>query len=383
MIKKISLLGCTGSVGRQVVEVVKRYPDRFRIVALAANEGGRLFFEQAKELAPEFAALRSNGGEDLPLPAVTRFERGEQAFEEACAYPSADVVFVAVSGFAGLKAALLALSAGKDVALANKECLVAGGHLVNAAAAKAGAKILPVDSEHSAVWQALGFDRRAPFEKIILTASGGALRDVPKEKLSQMTAKEALAHPTWKMGDKITVDCATMLNKGYEVMEAMSLYGVPLEKVSVVMHRESIVHSMVAFADGAVLTQMSYPSMELPIQIALTYPERIYAGVPALDLAKLGALHFSEPDPERYPCFSLALACAREGGDAPCTLIGAGEAAVRAFLRGQIKFTQIAQILESTLCRAPRGAAGDYAHLCETEARARETAETFISRYGD
>ena len=335
MRKKIALIGSTGSIGRQVINVVNRYPERFELVAIAANTGGELFQRQISEQKPAFAALRAEGETPYGVPAGVRFARGEGAFEEACAYPSADVVFVAVTGFAGLKAALSAINAKKVVALANKECLVAGGEIVMPAAKAAGVKILPVDSEHSAIWQCLAFDRGAPFSKLILTASGGALRDVPLGKLSEMTAKDALAHPNWDMGAKITVDCATMLNKGFEVIEAMRLYDAPLEKVEVVMHRESIVHSMVAFEDGAVLAQMSYPSMEVPIQLALTYPERLRANVAPLDLAKISALHFSAPDPARYPCFTLALGCAKQGGDMPCALNAAGEVAVQAFLRGR------------------------------------------------
>ena len=378
MRKKIALIGSTGSIGRQVINVCERYPDLFQLVAIAANTGGGLFFEQAEKLRPAFAALRAEGETPAGIPAHTRFARGEEAFEEACGYPDADVVFIAVTGFAGLKAALTAIKAKKDIALANKESLVAGGSLVMPAAERAGVRIIPVDSEHSALWQCLAFDRGAPFSKLILTASGGALRDVPLEKLSDMAAKDALAHPNWDMGAKITIDCATMLNKGFEVIEAMHLYNAPLEKIEVVMHRESIVHSMVAFADGAVLAQMSYPSMELPIQLALTYPERLPSNAAPLDLVKLSALHFSAPDPARYPCFTLALECAKQGGDMPCALNAAGEVAVQAFLRGQIKYTQIAEIIEKTLQKTVRRKAESYALLEETDGAARRTARSFL-----
>ena len=378
MRKKIALIGSTGSIGRQVINVCERYPDLFQLVAIAANTGGGLFFEQAEKLRPAFAALRAEGETPAGIPAHTRFARGEEAFEEACGYPDADVVFIAVTGFAGLKAALTAVKAKKDIALANKESLVAGGSLVMPAAERAGVRIIPVDSEHSALWQCLAFDRGAPFSKLILTASGGALRDVPLEKLSDMAAKDALAHPNWDMGAKITIDCATMLNKGFEVIEAMHLYNAPLEKIEVVMHRDSILHSMVAFADGAVLAQMSYPSMELPIQLALTYPERLPSNAAPLDLIKLSALHFSAPDPARYPCFFLALKCAERGGDMPCALNAAGEVAVQAFLHGQIKFTQIAEIIEETLGRISPRAAESYALLEDTDANARRIARSML-----
>ena len=373
--KNIALIGCTGSIGRQAIKVAARYPDKFRIVAMAANTGGEVFVRQAAEVRPAFAALRQEG-EAVPVPAGTRFARGESAFEEACSYADADVVLVAVTGFAGLKAALLAIGAGKDVALANKESLVAGGDLVMRLAAEKGVNVLPVDSEHSAVWQCLHFDRKAPFSRILLTASGGALRDVPLAELPSVTAAQALAHPNWDMGAKITIDCATMLNKGFEVIEAMHLYGAPLERIQVLVHRESIVHSMVEFEDGAVLAQMGVPSMELPIQLALTYPERISCDLPPVDFIKRGALHFEGVDEARYPCFSLALECAKKGGTYPCILNAAGEIAVSAFLQGQIKYTQIADIIEGTLSASEQGSAGSYAELeeCDLSARARAQA---------
>ena len=374
--KNISVIGSTGSIGRQALEVIRRYPDRFRAVALCANESADLLAVQANEFGPEFAVLRS-ADKKISVAGV-RFACGDEGFEEACAYPSADIVLVAVSGFAGLKAALCALAAGKDVALANKESLVVGGDLVLSLAAQKGANVLPVDSEHSAIWQCLHFDRHAPFSRILLTASGGALRDVPIEKLPFVTAKEALAHPNWKMGAKITIDCATMLNKGFEVMEAMHLYGADLSRIKVLVHRESIVHSMVEFADGAVLAQMGVPSMELPIQLAFTYPERLSCALPPVDFAKLGALHFEEVDKGRYPCFSLALACAEKGGTYPCILNAAGEIAVQAFLRGQIKYTQIAEIIESTLSQPLQGSTDSYAALAETDALARARAQTIV-----
>ena len=373
--KNIALIGCTGSIGRQAIKVAARYPDKFRIVAMAANTGGEVFVRQAAEVRPAFAALRQEG-EAVPVPAGTRFARGESAFEEACSYADADVVLVAVTGFAGLKATLLTVAAGKDIALANKESLVAGGDLVMRLAAEKGVNVLPVDSEHSAVWQCLHFDRKAPFSRILLTASGGALRDVPLAELSSVTAEQALAHPNWDMGAKITIDCATMLNKGFEVIEAMHLYGAALSQIKVLIHRESVVHSLVEFADGAALAQLGVPSMELPIQLALTYPERLPCCPPA-DLAAVGALHFSEVERGRYPCFFLALGCAEKGGAYPCILNAAGEVAVGAFLKGQIKYTQIAEIIEGALC-AGELPYGSYAALEEADAAARARARALL-----
>ena len=371
--KNIAIIGCSGSIGRQAADVCRRYPDRFRVVALAANTDAVRLAEQAALLRPSLAVLRQEGA-SADLPQGIRFACGESAFEEACAYPEADVVLVAVSGFAGLKATLFAIAAGKTVALANKESLVVGGSLVMPFAAANGVDILPVDSEHSALWQCLHFDRRAPYKKLLLTASGGALRDVPLSELGSVTPERALAHPNWRMGPKITVDCATMLNKGFEVIEAMHLYGAAAEQIEVLVHRESIVHSMVEFADGAVLAQMGMPSMELPIQLALTYPQRLDCALPSVDFVRLGALHFEGVDEGRYPCFALALAAAQAGGTAPCALNAAGEIAVQAFLRGQIKYPQIADIIEGTLAARRWGRAGDYAALEEADAAARALA---------
>ncbi len=375
--KKIALIGSTGSIGRQAEQVVLRHPQQFEVVAVAANTGAAMLSAQAARLRPRLAVLRQEGAA-AEVPAGCRFAVGEAAFEEACAFAEADIVLVAVTGFAGLKATLLALEAGKDVALANKESLVAGGALVNALAEKKGARVLPVDSEHSAIWQCLGFSRRAPFSRILLTASGGALRDVPLKDLSRVTAKQALAHPNWRMGDKITIDCATMLNKGFEVIEAMHLFGAALPQIRVLLHRESIVHSMVEFADGAVLAQMGVPSMELPIQLAFTYPQRLSCGLPSVDFCKVGALHFEEVQAARYPCFTLALAAARAGGTVPCALNAAGEVAVSAFLNGQIKYTQIAEIIDAVLARTVREEAVSYGQLAEADRAARAAAKELL-----
>lgn len=375
--KRISIIGSTGSIGRQAIEVCRRYPERFQIVALAANTGGTLFEQQIDQNRPEFAALRTE--RNINVPKGTRFSCGEKAFEEACSYENADIVLIAVTGFAGLKAALSALSAGKDIALANKESLVVGGQLVMPLAERKGLRVLPVDSEHSAIWQCLNFDRKAPFRKILLTASGGALRDVPMEKLGQVTAKDALAHPNWKMGPKITIDCATMLNKGFEVMEAMHLYGAALSQIEVLVHRESIVHSMVEFADGAVLAQLGVPDMRVPIAYAMTYPRRIPTGSKPLDLFSIGTLTFEPGDPVRFPALRLAGECLNAGGAACTILNGANEIAVAAFLRDVIPFGAISRIVEGTLeaCGAmPADTLDDIFHA-DLEARrvAKEIAE--------
>ena len=343
--KKIALLGSTGSIGRQVLGVVDRYPEEYSVVALAANSSAKLLGEQIKKYKPLVAGLSdpANAAEITDLPKQTSLYLGENALIH-CVIPEADIVFVSVVGFCGLKAVLAALNMKKPVALANKEALVAGGELVMPLAAKNGVDIIPVDSEHSAIWQSLAFDKTRPFKKIILTASGGALRDLPIESLYSVTPEIALKHPNWNMGAKITIDCATMFNKGLEVMEAMWLYNAPLEKIDVLIHPQSIVHSMVEYADNALIAQLAVPSMDIPIQLALSYPDRKPSGVSALDLTK-EPLTFMQPDHKRYPCFDIAINAAKAGGVYPCAASAANEVAVKLFLNGKIKFGEIAEYI--------------------------------------
>ena len=378
--KKIALIGSTGSIGKQVINVALRYPEKFKIVAMSANSNSALFAEQLKAVKPEFANLRDEKASEnfSQIPENVKFLGGEKGFDVACAYQNADIIFNAVTGFAGLKVSLLAIENGKDLALANKESLVVGGALVMPLAKKMGVKIMPVDSEHSAIWQCLNFDYNKPYDKILLTASGGALRNTPISELEKVTAQQALCHPNWDMGAKITIDCATMLNKGFEVIEAMWLYNAKVEDIEVVIHKESIIHSMVAFADGTTMAQLSYPSMELPIQLALTFPERIDCALPRVDFFKLGALHFDRVDENRYPCFKIAIDCAKAGGTAPCVLNAAGEIAVSAFLKGQIKYTQIAHILEKTVNAIAREKVINYQFLVSIDAHARSVAKSFL-----
>lgn len=343
--KKIALLGSTGSIGRQVLGVVDRYPEEYSVVALAANSSAKLLGEQIKKYKPLVAGLSdpAYAAEITDLPKQTSLYLGKNALIH-CVIPEADIVFVSVVGFCGLKAVLAALNMKKTVALANKEALVAGGELVMPLAAKNGVDIIPVDSEHSAIWQSLAFDKNRPFKKIILTASGGALRDLPIESLYSVTPEIALKHPNWNMGAKITIDCATMFNKGLEVMEAMWLYNAPLEKIDVLIHPQSIVHSMVEYADNALIAQLAVPSMDIPIQLALSYPDRKPSGVSALDLTK-EPLTFMQPDHKRYPCFDIAINAAKAGGVYPCAASAANEVAVKLFLNGKIKFGEIAEYI--------------------------------------
>lgn len=344
--KKIALIGSTGSVGRQVLEVVEKNPSLAEVVSLAANVNSELLSEQAQKFKPKKVCLAGgNGG--LTLPQATQAYYGREGVFE-CITEDVDLVFVAVTGFSGLEIVLDAIEKGKDVALANKEALVVGGELVTKKAKENGVNIIPVDSEHSAMWQCLNF-RKDGFDKLIITASGGPFRNFSSEELRTVTPEQALCHPNWKMGDKITIDCATMLNKGFEVIEAHHLFGAPLDKIEVVVHPQSVVHSMVRFADGSVIAEMSNPSMLQPIQIALTYPKRISCDIPPLDFIKLSKLEFYKIDEEKYPCFGLALNALKLGGTCPCALNAASEIAVRAFLEKEISFTHIAEIIEKTV----------------------------------
>ena len=371
---KISLIGSTGSIGRQVVDVALRHKDKFKIITLAAGGNAKLLEEQANLLHPEVIALADpeKACEIKELPKGTALYTGENAVLHAVSEKS-DIVFVAVSGFAGLKPTLEGISFGKDIALANKETLVAGGEIVMKLAKEKGVRIIPVDSEHSAIFQCLGFKRDADFRKLIITASGGAFRDLPKEKIEKMNAADALCHPNWNMGKKITIDCATLLNKGLEVIEACRLYNAPLEKVEAIIHPESIIHSMVEFCDGAIMAQLGYPSMEIPIQLALTYPKRYETGVPFLSLAGK-TLHFDNIDTDRFPCFSLALDAYKKGGLYPCAMNAANEAAVMLYLEDKIKFYDIAELISYATEKAQNGEV-TYDNLVFADAEARRAVQ--------
>ena len=372
MEKNIALLGSTGSIGRQVLEVVRRFPE-FKIVSLAAHKNKALLENQISEFKPQVACL--TGGDLLQGTGDTAVYCGEDSLEKAIA-DSADIVFVAVSGFSGLKAVLKAIEKKKTIALANKESLVCGGELVMKKARENGVDIIPVDSEHSAIFQALG-QGKTGFKRLIITASGGPFRRANLCEMRDFSAKDALAHPTWKMGKKITVDSATMLNKGFEVIEAHHLFSAPTEKIDVVVHPQSIIHSMVEFEDNSVLAQMSYPDMTIPIQAALTYPERVRSALDPLDFVKIGKLEFFPVDHEKFPCFDIAMECLGRGGNMPCALNAASEIAVHAFLEGRIRFTDIADVLAKTAYGAERTEV-TFDALCYTDKTARAAARRLI-----
>ena len=346
--KKIALIGSSGSIGQQTLNVVRRNPDKFEIVSLSAGGNFSAFLEQVKEFSPKVATLIKQPNVDLGQFNKTEFYFGENAFINAI-IDQADIVVIALVGFKGILAVLEAIKKGKNIALANKESLVVGGELVMKMAKENGVSIVPIDSEHSAIWQALDFDFEKPFNKIILTASGGAFRDYTKEQLENVKCKDALKHPNWQMGAKITIDCATLVNKGFEVVEAKWLYNCNFNDIDVIIHRESIIHSMVEFCDGSTIAQLSYPSMELPISLALTYPQRINCGIKGLDFAKLGKLTFERLDEQKYPCFNLVVDCAKKGGAYPAVINGANDRLVGLFLQDRICFNDIYKTLDKVV----------------------------------
>lgn len=372
--KKIALIGSTGSIGVQTLNVVRRYPEKFKIVSLSAGKNYSLFNEQVKEFRPEIATLAVEKGERID---GTEYYYGEEAFKKAIC-DEADIIVVALVGFQGITAVIDAIQKGKDIALANKECLVVGGELVTRLAKENNVKILPVDSEHSAIWQALDFDFNKPFKRIILTASGGAFRDKTEEELKSLKAADALKHPNWNMGAKITVDCATLVNKAFEVIEAKWLYNTSFSKVDVIIHRESIIHSMVEFADSCTIAQLSYPTMELPISLALTYPERFDQKIDSLNFAKIGKLTFEELNRKKFPCFDLVVNAAKKGGVYPALVNGANDAAVKLFLEDKITFNDIYRSLSSVLDGYYGNYDGTQACLYEANAYARRKVKSLF-----
>jgi len=364
--KRITILGATGSIGRSALDVAARHPDRFEIVGLAAGANDKALAELVARVCPRMAALGDPEAAARLAKKVgttagtTAVRSGPEGLAEVAALP-ADLVIAGIVGSAGLLPTFAAVEAGNPVALANKEALVMAGPLLMDAAARHGVRLFPIDSEHSAIFQCLEGHRRADLDHIVLTASGGPFRRTPLAALAGVTPAQAARHPNWDMGPKITVDSATLMNKGLEVIEARWLFGVAPERIRVVVHPESIVHSMVAFKDGSVIAQMGLPDMRAPIAYAMAYPERVETDVAAPDFVKLAALTFEAPDLERFPCLGLAYRAAAGGGTLPAVLNAANEVAVAAFLEGTIGFTDIPRVVAATL----DGHAADAAHTPE------------------
>lgn len=385
MKKQIAILGSTGSIGTQALQVIDEHPDLFEAYCLTANNRVKELAEQARRYNPAAVVIANEDKyEELKslladLPDIKVYA-GKQAIDEIVEAGPIDMVLTAMVGFAGLNPTIHAIKAHKKICLANKETLVVAGELICELAQKYHAPIIPVDSEHSAIFQSLAGEGDNEIEKILLTASGGPFRNFTKEQLATVTKADALKHPTWSMGAKITIDSATMMNKGFEVIEAKWLFGVPADKIQVLIHPQSIVHSAVQFADGAVKAQLGVPDMRLPIQYALTYPDRIHLNEDRLDLFKQ-PLEFFEPDLDKFRCLALAFEAIKKGGNMPCIVNAANEIVNRGFLEDKCGFTQMSDIIEKTMSSVSFSSAPDYDTYVSTDAEARRVATELLGAH--
>ena len=372
--KKIAILGSTGSIGTQTLNVVRRHGDLFAVEVLCAGSNAELLVAQALEFNPNAVVIADESKYEQVRKALAatniKVFAGEAAIEDLMTMDSIDIVVAAIVGFAGLRPTLKALECGKPVALANKETMVVAGSIVTAAAMRHKVPILPVDSEHSAIFQCL-VGECSPVDKILLTASGGPFRGYSRERLASVTVEQALHHPNWSMGRKVTVDSATLMNKGLEVIEARWLFGVDANDIEVVVHPQSVVHSMVQFSDGSIKAQLGVPTMETPIQYALTFPERVESHLPRLDFADYPSLTFEKPDRSAFRCLDLAYRAIAQGGNMPCVMNAANEVAVQRFLSGEIGFLDIADVVEHAMQTAPFVADPSLADLLATDAEIR------------
>lgn len=382
--RKIGIIGSTGSIGTQTLDVIRELNRAgdfyFEVVALSAGSNAKLLARQAREFGVRLLGIDTREGAEYLARELSDMEPrifvGEDGLT-ALAASEMDVLVTAVVGMRGIRPTLAALEQGTEIALANKETLVAAGEIVMAEARKRKVRILPVDSEHSAIFQCLQGETRASVETLILTASGGPFRTWEKEALHAVRVEEALAHPTWNMGGKITVDCASMMNKGLEVIEARWLYDMPYEKIEVLVHPQSIVHSMIRCVDGSVIAQLGNPTMKLPIQYALTYPRRVPSAVPPLNLAEVGSLSFEAPDPDRFPCLALAYEAGRTGGTMPAVMNAANEAAVALFLQGRIGFMRIGEIVGEMMAAHRPGRSPSAEEILEVSRQTVQAAEKY------
>lgn len=377
--KKIALLGATGSIGTQTLDVVSRLPDRLKVVSMAAHQNIELFNAQIRAFRPEVVSIGSEEAA-LKLQELTADIKclnivwGDEGLKAVASYPEADVTVVAVAGIVGLAPTIVAIEAGKDIALASKEVLVSAGSLVTSLIRKHGVKLLPVDSEHSAIFQCLQGEDTSRVRRLLLTASGGALAKYDVSELEHVTVDQALAHPNWSMGRKITIDSATLMNKALEVIEASWLFGIDVSKIEVVIHSQSVIHSMVEYVDGSVIAQLGVPDMRLPIQYALLYPERVDTNLPRLDIIRHSALTFGTPDAARYPGLELAYTAVRHGGTMPAVMNAANEAAVSLFLDKKINFTAIQKTVRRVMESHSPISNPDLDTILISDIRAREEA---------
>lgn len=379
--KHISLMGATGSIGTQTLDVLKEHPDKFRLSAFSVGKNLDLARKIIVEFQPELVSVSEKNDMEVlksEFPGIS-FTYGQQGLTEVAVYHKADVLVNAVLGSVGLEPTLQAIEEKKTIAIANKETLVTAGHLVMEAAKKNGVALLPVDSEHSAIFQALQGEKEKNIEKLILTASGGSFRDKTREELQNVTVEQALNHPNWSMGAKITIDSASMMNKGLEVIEAHWLFSMPYENIDVLLHKESIIHSMIEFHDSSVIAQLGTPDMRVPIQYALTYPDRLpLPSANRLNLAEIGKLHFTAMDFNRFRCLQLAYDAGKAGGSMPTVLNAANEAAVAAFLEGKISFLQIEEYIERALHAHQHIANPGLAEIKSADAEARKYVSSLI-----
>ncbi len=386
-LRKISILGSTGSIGGNTLKVVDANPSLYDIVALATGSDWKTMVRQARQFEPEMVALFNEEAAQKAMDSLKgsgiRVAVGMEGLLEAASMEDADTVVSAIVGSAGVLPTYAAAKAGKVIALANKEALVAAGHLICAQARESGAALIPIDSEHSAVFQVLLGQERTAVRKVILTASGGPFFGKPRDFLSQVTPGMALEHPRWKMGPKVTVDSATMMNKGLEVLEARWLFDLPPEKIEVLVHPQSVVHSMVEFMDGSVLAQMGLADMRIPISFALSYPERVDLGIPALDLTAVGPLEFFSPEKDNFPCLDLAYRALREGTAMPVVMNAANEVAVRAFLDGVLGFTEIPEVVKSVMESFSPFDDQTIVGILEGDRIARESARALLRQAGE
>ncbi|MFK7860179.1 MAG: 1-deoxy-D-xylulose-5-phosphate reductoisomerase [Granulosicoccus sp.] len=390
-VQAVTLLGSTGSIGKSTLDVISRHPERYSVHALSAHTRVEELFAQCKVHHPNVAVMGSEQSATRlrtlcqSAGLATTVEHGPDALDSIAADTSTDIVVAAIVGAAGLLSTLAAAASGKRLLLANKEALVMSGDLLMNAAKQSGALIMPVDSEHNAIFQSLPAAengvKTVGIEKILLTASGGPLRQCTLEELRVVSPQQALKHPNWSMGPKISIDSATLMNKGLEVIEACQLFSVSSDNIQVVVHPESIIHSMVSYADGSVIAQMGRPDMRTPIAHALAWPERIASGVEPLDFMKIAGLHFEEPDTVRFPLLRLAFESQREGGTAPTILNAANEVAVDAFLNGDVAFLQLGEVVERTLECSKISPAEHLSTIIDADRSARETAQKFVGSY--
>jgi len=386
MKKKIVVLGSTGSIGTSCLDVIRSFKDKFEVIGLGAGKNIDLLIKQIEEFRPRFVTiinevLAKELKERLPSSYDIEIKHSKEGYMELASLDEADLIVSAIVGSVGLIPTLSALNAGKDVALANKESLVIAGHLVTKAAKKTGAKILPVDSEHCAIFQCLQGQDKSALKRLILTASGGPFRDSSLDKFKEITPDQAIKHPNWKMGRKISVDSATLMNKGLEIIEARWLFDVDVDKIDVVIHPQSIIHSMVEFVDGSILAQLGITDMRIPIAYALSWPERLELDLPQLDLVSCSPLTFEAPNFDKFPCLRLAYEAVKIGGSMPCILSASNEVAVEAFLSNRIRFDQIPKVIEEVLSRLEPRSCDNLDEIINEDARARLMAEMVIQEF--